>query len=195
MKIMLELDKKARILAAAMEIFGERPYHAVKMEEIAERASVGKGTVYGYFSGKDELFREMIHESFEVYFREALAAVSEQGTAKDQLRRLFHYHLYFIEKHASAARILAGERRLPNPEIEVAKERYANMKGFLSQLLSKGISNGEFREIDVQIVSEIFLGTFTSLWAAVIFNELPLAESESVVDKILDLYLNGLSKS
>jgi len=176
-----------------MEIFSERPFHQVKMEEIAERAGVGKGTVYGYFSSKEELFKEMIQESSNVYFREALAAVREPESVEEKLKNLFHYHLHFIEKYAAAARILAGERRLPRPGIEAAKERHAKMERFISELLIEGINNGEFRNIDVKVVSQIIMGTFSSLWVAVILTELPLAESECVVDKILDFYLHGLT--
>lgn len=165
------------------------------MEEIAERAGVGKGTVYGYFSGKEELFKEMIQESSNVYFREALAAVQEQQTVEEKLRSLFHYHLHFIEKHAAAARILASERRLPRPGIEAAKERHAKIEGLISDLLMEGIANGEFRNIDIKVVSQIIMGTFSSLWVAVIFAELPPAESGCVVDKILDFYLHGLTIS
>lgn len=186
-------DKRSRILSAAMEVFGERPFHQVKMEEIAERAGVGKGTVYGYFSGKEELFKEMMHESSVVYFREALAAVSDKRTVQEKLHSLFHHHLHFIEKHAAAARILAGERRLPRPGIEATKERHKRVERFVADLLTEGIERGEFRRVDIDVVSQIIMGTFTALWISVLFGEHSLAETEEVVDKILDFYLHGLT--
>ena len=47
---------KERILEAALEIFSQKGFHPATTDEIAERAGVGKGTLYRYFETKDKLF-------------------------------------------------------------------------------------------------------------------------------------------
>lgn len=195
MKNIEETDsKKIRIIKAATEIFSTRPYHQVKMEEIAESAGLGKGTLYCYFSGKEELFTQMIQESASIYFREALAAVNGKKTVREKLNSLFHYHLYFIKKYAAAARILVGERRLPRPGIEAAKERHRQMECFISELIQEGVESGEFRQVDISVVTQVILGTFSALWVSVLFGESSFDETEDTVDKILDFYLYGLTR-
>lgn len=51
------------ILRAAMQTFVERGFAATKLEEVAARAGVSKGTLYLYFSNKEELFRSAVQES------------------------------------------------------------------------------------------------------------------------------------
>lgn len=52
---MSKTDKREDILEAALEIIAEQGFHGAPMAMIAERASVGAGTIYRYFTGKDEL--------------------------------------------------------------------------------------------------------------------------------------------
>ena len=60
-----EIETKERILAAALKIFGEKGYHPATMAEIAEEANVGKGTLYWYFSSKEELFSGIIEQMIQ----------------------------------------------------------------------------------------------------------------------------------
>ena len=53
-------DKRLRIIEAAVIVFSRKGFHRAKVEEIAEVAGVGKGTVYEYFKSKKELFLEMV---------------------------------------------------------------------------------------------------------------------------------------
>ena len=55
--------KRERILAAATAVFAERDFHRVQVSEVAERAGVGKGTVYLYFPSKDDLHQAALEGS------------------------------------------------------------------------------------------------------------------------------------
>ena len=59
-------DKRARILEAAMEVCRRSGVHAARMEEVAARAKVSKGTLYRYFESKEDLFLATIIASYEV---------------------------------------------------------------------------------------------------------------------------------
>ena len=60
-------DKRERLLAAAAAVFAERDFHRVQVSDVAERAGVGKGTVYLYFPTKDDLHRAALEASLEGY--------------------------------------------------------------------------------------------------------------------------------
>src|SRR3954469_9923484 len=53
-------ERPRQILAAALEVFGERGLAASRLEDIAKHAGVSKGTIYLYFPNKEELFREVV---------------------------------------------------------------------------------------------------------------------------------------
>lgn len=57
-------EKEERILAAAMKVIGERGLDKGTIAEIAKYAGIGKGTVYQYFTSKDEIFRALLVNFF-----------------------------------------------------------------------------------------------------------------------------------
>src|SRR4051794_12024636 len=74
-KTPLQADK---ILQAAGHLFGAQRFHEVRMEDIAAEAEVGKGTLYRYFTDKEELYLALVARSADqmlVRLREDLAAV------------------------------------------------------------------------------------------------------------------------
>lgn len=66
----VELTKREAILRSAFIIFTEKGYHAAKVSDVAELAKVGKGTVYEYFSSKEDLLRGVIEEGIKYYMKE-----------------------------------------------------------------------------------------------------------------------------
>ena len=56
-------ERPGQILQAALEVFGERGLAASRLEDIAKRAGLSKGTIYLYFPNKEELFREMVRHT------------------------------------------------------------------------------------------------------------------------------------
>ena len=56
-------SRPAELLAAALELFVERGYAATRLDDIASRAGVSKGTLYLYFSNKHELFEALVRET------------------------------------------------------------------------------------------------------------------------------------
>ncbi|GAB4295238.1 MAG: hypothetical protein Kow0090_10100 [Myxococcota bacterium] len=72
-----ELRKKV-ILEKALELFGEKGYHATTMDDIAKAAYTGKGTVYWYWKSKEEIFLELLTVKFETYLK-ALSTAAEMN--------------------------------------------------------------------------------------------------------------------
>jgi len=58
-------DTRLAILRCAAEVFSERPYHEVLTDEISTRLQIGKGTLYRYFSSKEELYFASIVDGLE----------------------------------------------------------------------------------------------------------------------------------
>lgn len=72
------VEKKDKILAAAAQLFGTQRFHQVRMDDIAEIAAVGKGTLYSYFQDKEELYLAVLARSSDQFIErisEAIAAV------------------------------------------------------------------------------------------------------------------------
>jgi len=81
-------DKRSRLVEAARAVFAEKGYASTRVADIAERAAVGKGTVYEYFSSKEELLFavfESINAQISTRIDSAFAA---GGSSEEQLHNL-----------------------------------------------------------------------------------------------------------
>lgn len=75
-----DLEKRKAILRTARDLFSRRPYHEVRLDDVAAAARVGKGTLYVYFTSKDHLYVELVLDAFD-----ALLADCESLAADDSL--------------------------------------------------------------------------------------------------------------
>lgn len=74
------IDKKERIIKAAYELFSEKGYHSTVTSDIAKRAGVSTGIVYGYFADK----RDILFYVLKIYIRETATPVMEYLTSVAQ---------------------------------------------------------------------------------------------------------------
>ena len=63
-------EKRRTILRVARDLFSRKPYHEVRLDDVAASAHVGKGTLYIYFESKDHLYLELVTEAFDVLLHE-----------------------------------------------------------------------------------------------------------------------------
>src|SRR5215469_12027017 len=79
--------RPAEILDAALKVFAEKGFAGARMEDIASRAGVTKGTIYLYFENKEAVFKTLVRESIGTVIGEVGEGVRTfQGPAKDLIR-------------------------------------------------------------------------------------------------------------
>ncbi len=71
------IDKRARILSAAVKVFAEHGFHNSKVSEIAKKAKVADGTIYLYFKNKDDILISLFEESLKLLINNMREAVRE----------------------------------------------------------------------------------------------------------------------
>src|SRR6266480_19803 len=77
------------IISAALEVFSDRGFAATKLEDVARRAGVTKGTIYLYFENKEALFRALVRETIVPVIEQGEAlAKSFTGSARDLFEQL-----------------------------------------------------------------------------------------------------------
>jgi AcrR family transcriptional regulator len=74
-----ERSRKAAILAAAGPVFVRYGYRKTSMDDVAKAADVSRQGLYVHFAKKEDLFREMIHQSISHHLHEARAALSDEA--------------------------------------------------------------------------------------------------------------------
>ena len=88
-------ERQASIILAAHEVFSSKGFHQAKMEEIAKKAGVGKGTLYEYFKSKRELFCGMVKQWMIWYYQSIQQAAEEGDDVKQKLGSMMMAHMKF----------------------------------------------------------------------------------------------------
>jgi AcrR family transcriptional regulator len=161
------------ILTAALELFLQRGVAATRVEDIASRAGVGKGSVYLHCTKKEELFEMVVAEDISARLLQAEVFASEfSGSANDLLATLLNTNLVEFWNSSSTGiykLIIAESQQYP----ELAKNYYQNVtrraRKLFEDVLELGIEQGEYRAIDVPYTARIIV--------SLLDNELILAHS------------------
>ena len=192
-------ERPTQILDAAFHEFGERGLAGARLDDIAKRAQVAKGTIYLYFPNKEALFREMVHATIVSALVEAetsLAGLASE-TAEAQLRRLGQGWWTFLrtERVQALQRLVALELgQFPDLMQFYADEVIARGRRLVSGIIARGVERGEFREVDPQIAARMFSSIWMShsTWCARREFFKTLGSDEQVLDDMLEFYLYAL---
>ena len=186
------VDKGQRILEAAVEIFSTKPFHQVKVEDIAAAACVGKGTVYEYYKGKDDLFAAVFEEGGRIYMREMEASLDREGPVGEKLTNLIRTHLDFISKHRQRALLLLAEQRIiaPREVHQAILERRSRLLSLVRQTIRQGMEEGIFRPLDEEMAALFVIGGIISLWPLALAEEKNLLKDRE--EEVVEYILKGL---
>src|SRR5437016_10492549 len=90
-------ERPQQIIDAALTIFGERGLAGARLEDIAKRAGLSKGTIYLYFPNKEALFREMVRHTVVSQLEEGERRFgTATGSATDALTDFMRRYWAFI---------------------------------------------------------------------------------------------------
>jgi AcrR family transcriptional regulator len=137
------------ILDAAFEVFGEQGFARTRLEDVAQRAGVSKGTLYLYFDSKETLFREMVRARAVTAIREGEAFVQGfQGSHRDLLVAFLH-RMYRVLREQNLSRIsrLVQAELVSFPELALfyTQEVILPARRLMEAILARGLASGEFR--------------------------------------------------
>jgi AcrR family transcriptional regulator len=196
-------QKKQRhqeILAAAFEEFAAHGYEATRLEDVARRGGMAKGTIYLYFRDKERLFgavvRSLIYPALGTL---ATLVGSSSDSAEELLRKLLsgHYALVVRNKRARAIlRLLIAESG-KFPELSDIFHREIIVPGVtaLRQVLEKGVASGEFRKAKIKDFPQILVapGVLATFWI-LIHGERHRLDLNAYIRAHMEFVLDGLRK-
>jgi len=153
------LTRRRRILAAAAQLFAEKPFNAVQVDEVAKSAGIGKATLYRYFPSKDELYLEVLGEALhglERRFAEIAAAPEPPSAALEQMIRTL---VHVLGEQVASLRLLDGENAaLAGRWRSVYRSRRQAIIDSLRAVLARGLASGAFRNIDLDVTPAFLIG-------------------------------------
>lgn len=192
-------EKRKQILRAGLTIFAEKGFHESKVDEIARRAEVGKGTVYEYFSHKEGLFQEVIRSNVDQYVDLLNDELQKQGTACEKVRRTYRRYYQIVTSNTDIKKVIGNEfGKIPEELHRWIHERFNQLVDSMEKVMEAAMANGQVLSIPPRVAAFHVLNSMKTMHFYMDDPDFPIradVESKSmddVVDEQLEMIWNGL---
>jgi AcrR family transcriptional regulator len=193
--------RPAELLEAALEVFCEKGFAAARMDDVAARAGVAKGTLYLYFPSKEDIFKALVKlgASAKIERLEILAA-SHQGTMAELLRQILLSALLLL-RHPRALvlpkLILTKAGLFPELALYHRQHLIERVLALMAGIHRRGVEAGEFRPADSLAVARLCVAPImaTAVLRSVFTppgETLPGPDLETMINTHIDVLLHGL---
>ncbi|MGE5623090.1 MAG: TetR/AcrR family transcriptional regulator [Bacillota bacterium] len=189
------------LLAAALDLFVERGYAATRLDDVAARAGVSKGTLYLYFANKEELFKAVVRENVVPVLGEAEEVIGNfEGSTVDLFREIVlgWWERIGNTKLSGISKLMMAEScNFPEVTQFYYDEVISRGNAMISRMLERGVQRGEFRDIDIKQATNVVCAPMLMLmmWkhSFSACRVEPLSP-ENYLNSFIDLFLHGLRK-
>ena len=193
--------RPAELTCAALELFVERGYAATRLEDIAKRAGVSKGTLYLYFDSKEMLFKTVVREGLVPALERGERMLDEhRGSAAQLLRELVQgwWELIGNSPFGGIPKLMLSEcRNFPELGRFYFDEVISRGYRLLGRVAQRGMDRGEFRRLDLDYVTRLVIApvVLMAVWRhSFDFCDSHRLDAQRYLDHHLDLVLNGLTR-
>ncbi|UFZ06651.1 TetR/AcrR family transcriptional regulator; helix-turn-helix transcriptional regulator [Bradyrhizobium ontarionense] len=184
-------ERRAAIVQAAMDEFIARGFAATRLDDIARRAGVAKGTIYLHFKDKESMFEELIRTAILPFVSRLAAPPPPSGSVRDMVEVLAKMFLQEVAgtRRADLVRLIIAEGpRFPAIADfyyrEVVSRGLAAMRG----LIQLAIARGEIREPKLVQFPQLMIAPMmvAVIWKSLFEHHAPL-DAEAMLHTHLDL--------
>lgn len=149
------------ILDAALACFAEKGFAAARMDDIAERAGVTKGTIYLYFENKDAVFKALVRESIGAQIAHVIESIrAYEGSSRDLLRNAVTMIAHFAatsDRVVLPKIIVAEVGNFPELARFYRDEIIDKGLGAMTSVIARGVERGEFRDVNPDHVARMMI--------------------------------------
>ena len=187
--------RREEILRAAEKIFAQNGFYNSTVAEIAKESEFAIGTLYQFFTNKEELYYTMMIEKFDFLYRTLQVKVSENNTCLEKLSCLVEEVLFFIEQHVDFFKIFTWELNVLNSNMNNQLKDQLVGKHFtyiqlISDVIKEGFKEGVLKQGNADDLSTALVGMMNIFSFNWIYNR----QQESLTSKvptIVNLFLDG----
>ena len=192
-KIERKEKKRERMLEVAAELFSKKNYHEVMMDDVARLTDVAKGTVYNYFSSKEELYFSIMSSKLGHLNLSLKTRIASEISVIDSLH-IYTIQLYmFMMKYQNF--FLMYQKEYLNAKNEFCDElRSMNeeLKSILSNVIYKGKRENHFRDVEENFAVQLVLGSIFGAVQSGVENKYSGDKLVEEREKLFDFILHGL---
>ena len=157
-------EKKPAILQAAAELFTEKDFHLVLMDEVAARAQMGKGTLYRYFPTKEDLYFATIFDGWDRLREELEDVLREEGALEDTLEKATRQILSYFWQRRQFVTLVHRLEHTPNGNEQTEwRSRREGIVRLVEGVLRRGLGPNAPPTRQCRLIAEMFLGMLRSV--------------------------------
>lgn len=186
--------KRSLILATAAKMFATRPFHKVRLDDIAAEARLGKGTLYVYFENKEDLYISLIYDGFHRLVEDLRREVSPDDPAgkpldaAEALRRAIDALVGFAFSHPHLFEMMRNVGEIKRLHAAEWKEKRREFMDLISAIIRRGIKAGQMSDPNPEMTAACLGGMVRSI---MLFGPRDLGERD-VAEQIYRLIARGI---
>jgi TetR/AcrR family fatty acid metabolism transcriptional regulator len=194
----MSTDKREQIIKAATKVFARDGLQKGRIDDIAQEAGIGKGTVYEYFRSKEELFEAIvegvIHQSIQLVDSVLQVEASPRLRLERFLHEMLDMGIQYDEEIILMTEIWAqGARGRWHGSGSALVEMYHELHAKVKSILGEGIDAGEFREMSLDGVASLLLAFGDGLmWQYIMFPQ--ETHFEKMKAEAIRSFIRGIEK-
>ena len=192
--------RPAELTAAALDVFAEKGFAATRLDDIAARAGVSKGTVYLYFDNKEALFKAAVEAAMTPAIEAAEALAGDTRRPAAELLREFvlgWWQLVGSTSLGALPRLLVAEsRNFPELAAWFHDKMISRALRAMATIIEQGIATGEFRPAPPLLAARIVFAPMFSfiIWQHTFSTYMPdLPSPEEFLGEAAHILLYGLA--
>ena len=185
---------RERLLAAALELFTARGYAATTVRELVAAAGVSKPALYYYFSNKEGIYLELMHNTYNTFREQTSLLTSYRGSARE---RIIHFCTGMFDCfliHIDVARIIYSIYfGPPQGAPHFPHERFFDeMLDIIRRMVREGIDGGELQRIDESDAAWSIISGLNSVMEEQLCRTSPRIDRDGLI-RMLNLIFTGIS--
>ena len=189
--------KSEQIITAAVEVFSSKGFYNAKMKEIAARAGVGKGTLYEYYSSKEELFKEIIKTGAQRFKEITEQQLRKEAPLWDKLQNTLEHQLDYLWENRGFTNLFMGRESQIITESEIYGFLYEARKEIMQIMeeeFQKAVEKEELAPRNLSLYVRMIQGVFSEVVVSSVLLENSRPEKEELQEYV-DILRFGMEKS
>src|SRR3954470_4827655 len=151
-------ERVPELLEAALHVFAEQGYRRTRLDDVAERAGVTKGTIYHYFDTKEELLLAVIEHYQAIAFGRIEEALQDRALSESERLRLVMQRTFLSGDRGSrpllTLLIRAAATEVPRVHDRWLRNGPVRLSSLLAGIVSRGQRSGEFgKTVDAELAA------------------------------------------
>ncbi len=185
---------REKILKVASRIFGKYGFQKTTIDEIARTAHKAKGSVYYYFTSKEDLFQAVVSREMDVLKQELLRVTSEDEDSTTIIKNYLLTRMKVLSDAVNYHETLKADFIETFEFLDEMRSEFDDFEvDLLSGILQRGVKEGAFTIRNVKKTAQVIILAMKAIEIPFFLQE-KIHEYEETIVELLDILIRGLEK-